>query len=223
MPSDTTWATVVHQLGSKGVTLAKVSQEEIQEMIANGTIQPMLTESEWLLAKRYRTLTRKLSWLGGQVAAKRAVSLACGAAAPDAVTVGRTAGGAPVAQNYPAFSVSITHTGPLAVAAVTKGRVGVDSETITDRPESFIKLWLTHAEKSTLSSLALCDRSEYVNRCWTIKEAFSKVYKMGGMLPFNKICSEKVVAGQLFNSASFVQQHVVISLLWTSKETVCYG
>lgn len=223
MSVDTTWTTAVHQLGSKGVTLAKVSQEAIRGMITDGTIQPMLTESEWLLAKRYRTLTRKLSWLGGQVAAKRAVLLACGATAPETVTVGRTAGGAPVAHSHPEFSVSISHTGTLAVAAVTKGRVGIDSEKNTDRPESFVKMWLTPDEKKKMSSLALSDRSEYVNRCWTIKEAYAKVHGMGGMLPFNKICSEEVVAGQLFNCASFVQQHVVVSLLWTSKETVCYG
>ena len=75
-------------------------------------------------------------------------------------------------------TVSITHTGPHAVAATGRRPLGVDLERIQERDAGLSRFLLHPEEEGLLERLPL-DRVRAVILCWTIKEAALKACRRG--------------------------------------------
>jgi phosphopantetheinyl transferase len=82
-------------------------------------------------------------------------------------------------------TVSIAHTGPLAVAMVRSGRarVGIDIEAVTPRTDGLEETATTLAERQLLDQLAAPvgpeDRLSAFTRFWAAKEAVAKAEGTG--------------------------------------------
>jgi 4'-phosphopantetheinyl transferase len=77
---------------------------------------------------------------------------------------------------------NISHSGDLALIAITAGReVGVDVERICDMPEmdEIVARFFTDRAKAEYQAAALVDRLQVFFRCWTEKEAVSKCTGQG--------------------------------------------
>ncbi|WP_068416698.1 4'-phosphopantetheinyl transferase superfamily protein [Planctomyces sp. SH-PL62] len=77
-------------------------------------------------------------------------------------------------------AVSIAHAGGVAVAvasAIPGARVGIDVETVAERPSSFERAAFSEPERALLDDLG-GDRAEWIARFWTAKEAAAKATGM---------------------------------------------
>jgi 3-oxoacyl-(acyl-carrier-protein) synthase/NAD(P)-dependent dehydrogenase (short-subunit alcohol dehydrogenase family)/phosphopantetheinyl transferase/acyl carrier protein len=118
------------------------------------------------------TAKRRADRVAGQLAALRAVS----ALQPEApFAVERESGGRPVVVGgAPRLEVSITHTDGEALALAVRGaRAGVDMESITSRPSSFVAEWFTDEERAWAHS------DEEITVVWSVKEAVLKALGVG--------------------------------------------
>jgi len=136
--------------------------------------------------EQYRRLThpkRRLEWLAGRLAAKGAVGVLLGSAAPApaAMRIVSLPDGAPrvVLEREGAVSatdVSISHSGDLAVAAATAdGRVGIDVETIAPSIEEMAEAFCAPEEVDRVVHSAGLTRLLALTSIWCAKEAARKV------------------------------------------------
>lgn len=133
------------------------------------------------------------SWLLGRIAAKDAVrrwlwDQGEGDIFPAELVVGNEPGGAPVVTGVhgrvvPPLSLSLAHTGDVAVALVggPGERVGIDVEAVDDRPATTLAVALTGAERELLARLVTEDEPEplWFTRFWAAKEAVAKAEGTG--------------------------------------------
>lgn len=164
--------------------------------LARGRLLDGLTRGEREDFEALRYDKRRRDWLGGRIAAKRAIQRTCGLpfsalevrAEQDGPTSGRPVawiGGRRVGY------LSITHSGDLAMATWSENAVGVDAEIVEPRDESFLELAFSDRE------LARIDRAENrdveITRVWCEKEAYAKYLGVG----FRRSFSDLVVPAHL--------------------------
>jgi acyl transferase domain-containing protein/phosphopantetheinyl transferase (holo-ACP synthase) len=80
--------------------------------------------------------------------------------------------------DFPVAAVSIAHCDGVAVAIAALGpatRVGIDVETIVERPEGFEATAFSTAEQLLLNNWSGSSRLEWITRFWCAKEAAAKV------------------------------------------------
>ncbi len=126
---------------------------------------------------------RKREWLISRVAAKDALreffqrhdGLSY---YPAELHISSDSKGRPVFEKNSSAEVhlSLSHKGTIAVAIAAAKPVGIDIETIIDRGDDFASNVL-HPEE--LALLPAGDRSEWLTRCWTAKEAYGKSLGLG--------------------------------------------
>jgi len=78
-------------------------------------------------------------------------------------------------------AISIAHADGVAIALASvdpAARVGIDVETIVDRPDGFEDSAFTTGERSLLNRWAGSTRTEWVSRFWCAKEAAAKAWGM---------------------------------------------
>jgi 4'-phosphopantetheinyl transferase len=126
---------------------------------------------------------RRADWRLGRWAAKAAVAallgfdagrvevLAAGDGAPEAWIDGARAD----------VSVSLSHRGGRALAAVARAPVvvGCDLEVAEPRSGAFVREWLTEGERARVRAAAPGARDGVANLAWTAKEAAAKVRREG--------------------------------------------
>src|SRR5438445_8781098 len=97
------------------------------------------------------------------------------------VVFGYGAAGQPILLSDPRWQFSMSRSGPLAVCAVTTGRVGVDVEASDSigEADALAQLVCTSAERNELAAIPLRDRGEAFLRLWTAKEAYLKADGIG--------------------------------------------
>jgi 4'-phosphopantetheinyl transferase len=78
------------------------------------------------------------------------------------------------------YHVSISHSGDRALAVVSRRRIGVDIEQVTERPESLLRYVLHRDEVDHVERLPI-PKDETLFLCWTIKEAVLKAVGTGLM------------------------------------------
>jgi phosphopantetheinyl transferase len=84
------------------------------------------------------------------------------------------------------MTITISHSGNIAIAVVSKRKIGVDIEMIDKRPESFIQCFFEPSEQKWIRELN--DYKDHrANYLWTRKEAVSKLLGLGGEIPFRSI------------------------------------
>lgn len=112
--------------------------------------------------------------------------------APDAVRFVTNAYGKPAVAGAAAagdLRFSYSHSGALAVLAVTRGReVGVDVEQRRSMPEALqlATSFFAPSEVAALTRLSAAEREPAFFDCWTRKEAFIKALGLGLSFPLNQ-------------------------------------
>jgi len=136
---------------------------------------------------RTRAPRGRRHWLMGRIAAKDAVrrwlwERGSGPLFPVEARVRADARGRPVAHVAASEtpSISIAHSGEIAVAIAGSGPVGIDVERVEPRTPGFEELAFTPAERVLLDGLASeSPRAEVVTRFWAAKEAVAKAEGTG--------------------------------------------
>lgn len=117
---------------------------------------------------------------------RHAAGMAVGAA-PELFEIARHPNGRPYLRGLDGVEVSISHTGPIVVAGISRlGAIGVDVESTTRRvhcPEMADRLCSVR-EQEELDALPPEAREAYLIRLWTLKEAYSKALGLGLRLSF---------------------------------------
>jgi phosphopantetheinyl transferase len=119
-------------------------------------------------------------WLGGRIAAKRAVQKRHGW--PFArIEIRVEENGRPRCGE---LYLSITHSGDVAAAIVSSKPIGLDVERIEPRDPSFEELVLTNEDRVLLDGLQGSLRDERLTALWCAKEAYTKLEGSGLRIPF---------------------------------------
>lgn len=119
---------------------------------------------------------RRRSFVTGRVAARTLLAEHLGIA-PEAVPLIVTPGGCVEAADT-SYRVSIAHTGPHAVAAIGRRRLGIDLERIAPRHPGLPRFLLHPHEEGLLEALPM-PHPHAVILCWTLKEAVLKARRSG--------------------------------------------
>ena len=175
-----------------------------------------LTTEELGTLENIRSRKRGAEFLAGRIAAKRVLG-SSPFDVPGNPSVRRTETGAPDIAGHPDIRISISHSGPYAVAVAAESGVGVDLERDEARPDCLIEHFYSDAEKRALSKLSGLARTRLANQLWCRKEAASKVVGLGGALPFSEIdCSqdETTIRGRRIALRSDVQGGYVAAIAY---------
>ncbi len=146
------------------------------------------TDDERAILATHRHPARRSAWIAGRRAAKRAaVSWSRGRGGPETVpAVLRHPSGKPRLAGRDDLFVSISHAGPFAAAVVSDRPVGMDLETLDERPECLGRFFFSDSEAEWTRRIPSCS-SLRRNLLWTRKEAVSKLLGQGGQLDFAKL------------------------------------
>jgi len=136
---------------------------------------------------------RKIEWLSGRIAAKKAFAQHMATANPGhtfpeiAVLNGRNR--APFILGYPDLTLSISHSSAHAVAVVAPFHIGVDIERIEPRPLTLADYFCCPEERGVIErECQLPDQKDAtITWFWSRKEAVAKFLRLGGGLDFKHI------------------------------------
>lgn len=180
----------------------------------------LLSEKEIEYLKQFKIYKKKLQWICGRYAVKKAlfkykvsrksiVDLNC-------VDVLKGADSAPYIPQYKNINVSITHSLPYCVGIVSESNVGVDVEKVFKVENSLIKFFFTDREKSALSKITDTeDRNIQAIKLWTRKEAVSKFLRLGMKMNFKELDTLDDILeinDYKINLFSFIHQQCCLSL-----------
>ncbi|AUG58316.1 MAG TPA: 4'-phosphopantetheinyl transferase [Ruminiclostridium sp.] len=152
----------------------------------------LLSEKEAGYLESFKVYKKKLQWLCGRYAVKKAlfeykalrkciVDLSC-------VDVLKGADSAPYIHQYPDITVSITHSFPYCIGVVSEKRIGVDVEKNFQVENSLIKFFFSEREKDVLFRIPdLNERNAQAIKYWTRKEAVSKFLRLGMKMNFKEL------------------------------------
>ncbi|MGW1625528.1 4'-phosphopantetheinyl transferase family protein [Streptomyces sp. NPDC002172] len=127
---------------------------------------------------------RRPAFVASRLLLRHAAAHALGAAPAD-IDVARAPEGRPFLRGCEELDVSVSHTGDLAVVALSRsGRVGVDVESATRTVAGLGAEVLTAHELAALAQLPDPHRARALLRLWTLKEAYAKALGHGLRLPF---------------------------------------
>jgi phosphopantetheinyl transferase len=152
----------------------------------------IVTDEERLLFGRLRVHKRRVEWLAGRIAAKRAFgrlsALRGDFAAVPQISVLSRANRAPYIDAFPELRVSISHSHDYAVAVIAPFGIGVDIEKTEPRPRGLAEYFFSTEEQVLLDGMTEpARRHELVTLLWSRKEALSKFLLRGGELAFREL------------------------------------
>lgn len=151
----------------------------------------LLCYKERLKLNTLRSNKRKIEWLSGRIAAKKALHKYNGDSSSEVMN---RDSGQPYFPNYPELSLSISHSNEYAVAIVSGSKIGVDIEAVEKRPDSLSRFFYTVREKEKLNSTGVENKYKLMTEFWTRKEAYAKFLGVGATIPFNSINTTEDIA-----------------------------
>lgn len=148
---------------------------------------PELSPAERAELERPMTAKRRSEWLAGRRAARRALlRLAPGLTASIQARAAGQDAGRPVLEPPCGIALSISHSGPLAVAAAARGApLGVDLEQVAPRGAAFAEE--AFAEGELDGYRALPGGLDPVTAAWALKEAVLKAWGLGLRAPLQRV------------------------------------
>jgi 4'-phosphopantetheinyl transferase len=152
-------------------------RDEAEEALRDiDRLSSLLSQAEKLACRRLATEKRRVDWLSGRLAAKRALAARINAAPRD-IEILNEPSGRPYCPLPAAPSFSITHTAAGGLCAVGAGSapIGADWETIAARGPDVLAFYTHHCER-TPQVLA---SAEAQTRLWAVKEAVLKFLGIG--------------------------------------------
>ena len=189
LPDEETWAEMASALALAGFALVygRVDDWEPDETVDGepGSLDRMLGAE----AERYREIGHpevRRRFAASRLLLRYAAGMAVGAE-PEQFEIARHPNGRPYLRGCDQVEVSISHTGRIVVAGISRlGPIGVDVESVErpmDRAE-LAELVCSPYESEVLRGLPQQDRENYLVRLWTLKEAYSKALGLGMRLSF---------------------------------------
>lgn len=171
-------------LGANGPFALVVADLDLLEpLLAAVPIAGLLSPAE---QTRYASLThpkRQRQWLGGRLAAKQAVTALLAGIDPPlltALTIANDATGKPFVAGEcirQPLSLSISHSGDLAVALAAPAPCGIDIQQITPAMARVRQRFLSPAEEDAMSeALAGLPELTRLTMLWAAKEALRKLF-----------------------------------------------
>lgn len=156
-----------------------------------------LREEERAIFDAFQVEKRASDWLGGRIAAKRAVQRELGLAFSQLAVLPSErdsdrglplvfVGGA----RLETLHVTISHAGGLAAAWAGGARAGLDLERVERRAPSFEALFLDEDARAELEHLTPDERARAVTRRWCVTEAIGKARGVGLARPFSELVAE---------------------------------
>ncbi len=85
--------------------------------------------------------------------------------------------------NTPACDFSLSHCGDVVCVAVSRAKVGVDVEALSDRFQKLIPRMLNESEQKAYDALAQEEQLPYLAKTWTAKEAIFKTLDQKAFMP----------------------------------------
>jgi 4'-phosphopantetheinyl transferase len=187
----------------------------------------ILTAEEWPLFDRLRSPKRRIEWLAGRLAARRAFldhasARGGGSERPPPAVLGG-ANVPPYFLGEQGLHLSISHSHRYAVAVVGGREVGLDIEKIEHRPRSLADYFLSEEERRLLEAASQeNERDELMTRLWTRKEALAKLLRRGGELKFRhlNVLSDRVQIGARAHArlVSFVAEGYCVAMAFEAGE-----
>ena len=206
------------------VDMGKI-HEKLQ--ISDSQYLSLLSEREVEYLEGFKIYKKKLQWLCGRYAVKKAlfkykvlkksmIDLNC-------VDILKGADSAPYIHQYPNINVSITHSFPYCIGVVSENNIGVDVEKIFKVENSLINFFFSDREKSILSKgTTLHERNVQAIKYWTRKEAISKFLRLGMNMDFKKLDTvddELQIGDYKIKLFSFVYKDCCLSLALPCSES----
>ncbi len=189
------------------IAVCRIFSADCEDQVRRGG---NFSRSELLLAQTYRHSGRRMAWYAGRCAAKSALDLLAPAHAEKKQwELLRDNQGAPLLSGGHCMYVSITHSGPWAVAAAAPFSVGIDLERDEYRPPALLRYFFTPREQEWACRGAMTER---VNRLWTRKEAVVKLLGCGGRLPFSGL--DVLKGNRSWRCRTGVANGWVLSVVW---------
>jgi 4'-phosphopantetheinyl transferase EntD len=136
---------------------------------------------------------RKLEWLAGRIAAKRALAGYAGIIDwPQGArhfSVLNDDAGAPFFSEYPELTLSLSHSHDYAVAVIAHDAIGIDIEKVEPRPMALAHYFCCAQERGFIEQESgRLDRLDVdLTLLWCRKEAVAKYLRLGGRLAFAQI------------------------------------
>ncbi len=164
----------VGQITPLAVSISTEAMEHINEEFLDAYLLP----SEKVIYARFKVPKRKMEWLAGTIAAKKAISLTFNVPETE-VEIIKNKNGKPggifEGIEYP---VTKTHSNGVAIAlSHPDGGVGIDIEKIEPRDPSLIKTAFTNDEIKRFQIKP--DKHKLITQLWSIKEASLKAIGTG--------------------------------------------
>ena len=155
---------------------------------------------------RFKVLKKQAEWMAGKAAVKTLAERAGLCPARDLV-ISAEKGGAPYLPDFPGISISISHSGDLALAAMDTGgnTVAVDIEAIeAGRMQNIMRVAFSTREIERYKNSD--DATLYLN--WTAKEAYLKYIKKGFAEGLKAV---EIIDGKVFHHGKPVRDLMIDS------------
>ncbi|GAB6096532.1 hypothetical protein JCM14469_27850 [Desulfatiferula olefinivorans] len=146
-------------------------------LTTDGLLGDFFSESDMAVINGFKVLKKQVEWMAGKMAVKR-LAETLGLGPPAHVMIRAETGGAPYLPDFPGVSISITHSGDYAAAAMdlTGRNLAVDLEAVeAGRMQTIMRVAFSEREIARYRDSG--DQRLYLN--WTAKEAFLKYIKKG--------------------------------------------
>jgi phosphopantetheinyl transferase len=164
------------------VAIADLPEEISARAIDVGAVQARhaacLSEEEARRAQAFGSRKRSRQFVAGRVVARHLLAEVLGTSPESPQLVVASDGAIDVRDQGAGLSISIAHSGSMAVAAVRPGSIGIDVEVVRPRRPDLHRFMLSEDEYPLLDALP-CDRTEAVILCWSIKESVLKARRSG--------------------------------------------
>lgn len=181
----------IHMVDSPDIAVGVQSIEQIKES-GFSEYKQYLRGVEIEFFNSLKNEKRRVEWIAGRIAAKKAYSKFCekmNICKSDNVSVMNNKDRAPYFKEFPNLHLSITHCHEYAVSAVSYNSVGIDLEHIDSGSPHLIKYFFTDKESKSITKESTSDEEikASIAKYWTRKEAVSKFLKLGMKLNFRSI------------------------------------
>ena len=141
---------------------------------------------ERTICNSIRSNKRRVEFCAGRAAVRKACRK-IGLAVDTGMETSRDTQGAPFIERAPGYHVSISHSGGLALAAISTRRIGIDLELVEERPAALLRYFMSAPECEAIAEQNQATRHDLINEFWCRKEAACKVGRWGARLSFRHL------------------------------------
>ena len=164
-----------HPIGDVDVAVTTAHQERL-----------CLGPKERAICDSIRSNKRRVEFCAGRAAVRKACRKV-GLAVDARMETLRDTQGAPFIDDAPGYHVSISHSGGLALAAISTRRIGIDLEQVEERPAALLRYFMSAPECEAIAKQNHATRHDLINELWCRKEAACKVGRWGARLSFQHL------------------------------------